>query len=246
MMDRTLGATVGYIDEVPATPLDKSKTNGLQYQWGRKDPFTSSYSAEPITAIADIRGSKPVKGMLNRYSPDGLTYVPIETVSGDLTYREVYKHPHKKGLAKRYWCSNLQSNFWGNTKTNFDPCPAGWKIPPKEAFAAFIAEDGYTSGSKTIKAQNIRIVSTLHEDGGILGYFENKKNGHQVYLRFTGYTGGEGFVFIGQWLGYWTSTKATIFTAKLNNNLISWAHYYIGPDWYEQDAHSVRCIQERE
>ena len=247
MMDRTLGAVAGYIDEIPATPLDKSKTNGLQYQWGRKDPFTSSYSADPITSISDTRGNKPVKGMLNRYGPDGISYIPIETVSGYQSYRNVYKYPHKKGIGSRYWCTDLSSSFWGATKTDFDPCPAGWKVPAKEAFSAFFTDAGYVGGSSSVvKGQNIRTVSSLENDGGILGYFENKQSGHQIYLRFTGYTGGTDFAFIGQWLGYWTTTSSTIFTAKLNNNLNSWAHYCISSGWYEQDAHSVRCIQEQQ
>lgn len=46
MMDRSLGAMAGYLDEVPETYVDKSKANGFHYQWGRKDPFPSSYTAK--------------------------------------------------------------------------------------------------------------------------------------------------------------------------------------------------------
>ena len=38
MMDRNLGALEGYTS-VPADEIAKSRTNGLHYQWGRKDPF---------------------------------------------------------------------------------------------------------------------------------------------------------------------------------------------------------------
>ena len=50
MMDRNLGAAAGYIT-LPPDELEKSKTNGFYYQWGRKDPFRGSYSNINISQV---------------------------------------------------------------------------------------------------------------------------------------------------------------------------------------------------
>ena len=46
MMDRNLGAMAGYTG-VPPSDVEKFKTHGFHYQWGRKDPYPSSYSNRP-------------------------------------------------------------------------------------------------------------------------------------------------------------------------------------------------------
>ena len=251
MMDRTLGATAGYVNDYPKKPLDKSRTNGLQYQWGRKDPFTGSFSTEPISNIPNTGGNTPVKGMLNRYGPDGMSYVPIETVSNGQSYRNIYKTPHKKGVGSgRNWCNNMSGSFWTTLKTVFDPCPAGWKVPERSAFATFIAEDGYTNSGKVAKTPNI-LYPTSYSDlqkeyGGILGYYDGKNSGNYVYMRFTGYTGGTDYINIGLFFSYWNTTASSPFIGKIDTNATKWEYFYIGTDWYQFDAHSVRCIQENE
>ena len=61
MMDRNLGAMAGYT-EVPTTELERSKANGFHYQWGRKDPFRSSYSSKKIPSIIAQSIDKPIDG----------------------------------------------------------------------------------------------------------------------------------------------------------------------------------------
>lgn len=75
MMDRNLGAMAGYVDEAPTSFVEMSKTNGFHYQWGRKDPFPSSYTTKKISVINNKNSSTPPEGMLNRYAEDGITYV---------------------------------------------------------------------------------------------------------------------------------------------------------------------------
>ena len=75
MMDRNLGAMAGYVDEAPTSFVEMSKTNGFHYQWGRKDPFPSSYTTKKICVINNKNSSTPPEGMLNRYAADGITYV---------------------------------------------------------------------------------------------------------------------------------------------------------------------------
>lgn len=48
IMDRNLGALAGYTT-IPAEEEDRSKAHGFHYQWGRKDPFPSSYTTKYVS-----------------------------------------------------------------------------------------------------------------------------------------------------------------------------------------------------
>jgi uncharacterized protein (TIGR02145 family) len=108
MMDRNLGAT-------SATPGSVGAL-GLLYQWGRKDPFTGSYT---ISSSDQAQAT----GLWNSVSCAGsLDYA----ISNPTTY--IY-HTHD-------WCSNSTSETtdgiyrWKNgQKTIYDPCPVGYRVP---------------------------------------------------------------------------------------------------------------------
>ena len=247
MMDRNLGAIAGYVNEIPATPLDKSKTNGFLYQWGRKDPFPSSYSNEDIDNIADISGNNPVKGMLNRYAADGITYFP--NINGSVkttTLRNAYAQPNiRYCTGTGDWCSDgNKRSLWGNNKTVNDPCPAGWKIISPNNIAAAIGENYTSPGSigSLLWKRNIKNESTCKNDGGILVYYEALNSGNQVYIRFTGYPPQKNFRGIGTRADIYTCVPNVCFTAVFEDSGI--LYYNISEGWWLQDAHSLRCIQE--
>ena len=246
MMDRNLGAMAGYINGVPGNDLEKSRTNGLQYQWGRKEPFTSSYSAVPITTIPSIDGDKPVKGMLNRYGPDGLSYIKVEYFSAS-SLRDAYKYPHKKAndIGSGWWTNDSdRDNFWGGTantiKTVHDPCPAGWKVASNGSFDSF-----FVSGTRnSYNEPNISNSTTYRADGGFLCYYAGNKSGEQVYLRLTGYgPPNNGYRYIGQRLAYWMSGAAEAFISLLDDSGIK--EFKTSTGSARPDCNSIRCIQER-
>lgn len=244
MMDRNLGAMAGYLNAAPATDIDKSRTNGLQYQWGRKEPFTGSYSAESISLISNISGDNPVKGMLNRYGPDGLSYIKVDYVSIS-TVRDSYKYPHKKANRRSdgWWVSDSnRENFWGGTtnenKTVYDPCPVGWKVAPVGSFNSF-----FTGGTPST---NIDLSRTYGDDGGILCYFAGNQTGDRVYLRLTGYAPpNQGYKYIGQRVAYWMSGSGYAFIILLNSTLTSINEYKLNSGSSRVDGNSIRCIQEK-
>ena len=86
-MDRNLGAMAGYVDAAPDNYRDMSKTNGLHYQWGRKDPFPSSYTEKEIEKIDNKNSLTPPEGMQNRYGADGITYVAVSYTHLSLSER---------------------------------------------------------------------------------------------------------------------------------------------------------------
>ncbi|MCD8270441.1 MAG: DUF4906 domain-containing protein [Parabacteroides sp.] len=135
MMDRNLGAMAGYID-FPPDDLEKSKTNGFYYQWGRKDPFIGSYSNTKISSIpySTIKKDAPTKGLLSLFKGDGITFHPTGLVRSKPSYRVAYKDPanmYKSSNGSDYtWIDSETEeykNAWGagTTKGLHDPCPAG-------------------------------------------------------------------------------------------------------------------------
>ena len=82
---------------------------GLLYQWGRKDPFLGSSSVSK-SAQAASTGTWDTKS--DATSADSATQNPM------------------------IFYTNYESyGSWASTKTEYDPCPAGWRVP-----------DGGTSG----------------------------------------------------------------------------------------------------
>ena len=115
MMDRNIGAT-------SATPGDVGAL-GLLYQWGRKDPFLGSSSISSNT-LAKSTGTWP-------------TIVSSDALNGTIEYATA--NP------TAFITRNDSNNDWyytGDTTTDntrwttselsksiYDPCPAGWRVP---------------------------------------------------------------------------------------------------------------------
>ena len=113
MMDRNLGALSADVN----SPL----ALGLFYQWGRKDPFLGSASI-----------SQPVYAAATRHLK--VTVHTEETSNVAFTIA----NPHKfvLGNADGDWLASKDNSLWAASKTVYDPCPAGWRVP----------EGGYDGG----------------------------------------------------------------------------------------------------
>lgn len=106
MMDRNVGAT-------SAVPGEEG-TNGLLYQWGRKDPFLG-YAWPWVPAVSSETWPDPVDVSSN--SNRGTVEYAIE---------------HPMTFLKHYynWCSDGNADLWKwDDKTIYDPCPPGWRVP---------------------------------------------------------------------------------------------------------------------
>jgi hypothetical protein len=106
MMDRNLGA-------LSATQND-AKALGLFYQWGRKDPFLGSSSiSQPLYA----RSTRNLKVVTNTPETATLSFA--------------LSNPHKFILADAGgdWLASKDNSLWGSSKTIYDPCPKGWRVP---------------------------------------------------------------------------------------------------------------------
>lgn len=250
IMDRNLGAMAGFVDDAPSTYVEMSKANGFHYQWGRKDPFPSSYTTKKIGIINNKNSTTPPNGMLNRYGADGITYVVNEGKESTIDMRGACQKPlvfyaaSGRGPA---WTSVASASFSGWDETNkpfWDPCPAGWRVASDMDLSP-VCQNGNSLPNNSIKNYDTR-----EKDGGYLLYFQQSGSGHSSYFRFTGYGRFfNTFEFIGDLCSIWTRSKSS---GNYGSNagwfqtgsLSSEKFQILGK--YQSDAHPLRCIQEKE
>ena len=129
IMDRNVGATTSTLGLVT--------TQGLQYQFGRKDPFTTSldYDEEVAVFLRNVRSDS---------LPHLFSYEEPLTIAQAIGKPDVFIH--RKNLSGGKWCETSEMKYlWGNpegqveyfpsltVKTIYDPCPIGYKVPPVDA-----------------------------------------------------------------------------------------------------------------
>lgn len=254
MMDRNLGAMMGYVGTPPTTYQDMSKANGLHYQWGRKDPFPSSYTTKSILRIDNKNATTPPEGMQNRYGPDGITYVVNESSMSLLSLEAISKTPivfyAKKGHSDEWggdtgvgpdWADGTAMNTatWdGAAKTFYDPSPAGWRVASRNDLNAIVTTKNNVANS-----------SSQYQNGGYMVYYQANGSGNTNYFRFTGYGRFfSTFEFINTLCVVWSRTNGTatttgsIWLGKQDTKV----RYDFSTGSYKSDASSVRCIQERQ
>ena len=80
---------------------------GLLYQWGRKDPFRCE--------------------------------TPSDKKSGTMTIAQTIASPTTFVYNEGTWMASVDKTVWGDkaTKTIYDPCPPGYKVPMREDLTGF-------------------------------------------------------------------------------------------------------------
>ena len=115
MMDRNLGAT-------SATPGDVGAL-GLLYQWGRKDPFLgsssiwSNSSAKSTISWPSYAESNSNTGTIAYATANPTTFITYNSSNYDWYYTG---------------SSSTDNTRWTTSETSksiYDPCPAGWRVP---------------------------------------------------------------------------------------------------------------------
>lgn len=147
-MDRNLGALSNAGSGISA--------QGLYYQWGRKDPFIypasgSSFSQYFVTYTHGFSydTTEPMMG----YGEQSVSYSiehPWVFMQGVLMNDDHYDDAPD-------WLSVQNPNLWGNSsdqytlkdngsKSVYDPCPPGWRVPDRNAYADNLRKRSYNPG----------------------------------------------------------------------------------------------------
>ncbi|MCI1680982.1 MAG: DUF4906 domain-containing protein [Bacteroides sp.] len=125
-MDRNLGATNDTPGDVGAL--------GLMYEWGRKDPIVGS---------SVVSGNDSPKTLYSGDSGNEVYSVPksIYSVASANNLEISVRNPAAYLWGGRYdwYCGSSEEHnntLWGTTKTVYDPCPSGWKVPDEGCWAS--------------------------------------------------------------------------------------------------------------
>ena len=146
-MDRNLGAlVVAAAGSEPVSPL----SYGLVYQWGRKDPFTNAgafNSETPATCVCVIPD-----GLEEGEKAEGEELV----APGQIKLEESIAHPRWLGhINDGDWLTPSNASLWQDgSKTIYDPCPAGYRVPARDTNKDFWSSDLSAKAGWGINAAN--------------------------------------------------------------------------------------------
>jgi hypothetical protein len=240
-MDRNLGAT-------DAGPEFLFKSNGLNYQWGRKDPFPGG--AVGSAAIWQYFYGIDYNGAGSRtkeyaYDPTDDTASIAAAISKSIRNPTTFYVLVSTTFVN--WLPANKEDLWSSTdneKTIYDPCPAGWRVPVRsdgtisQSGQAYSPLKGYFSSNTEKK--------WLYEIDGV-------KRGMNFNSESTNYLGAYfnfGFGIDGQTAIPMLNNRARLWTSS--------CHYTGNPYMLEMDndgrvqdsfghasfAYAVRCVKE--
>ena len=207
-MDRNLGAT-------SATPGDVGAL-GLLYQWGRKDPFlgsssiSSDYVAKSTITWPSAVSSDSSNGTIAYATANPTTFIKYNNNNYDWYYTG---------------SSSTDNTRWSTsdkTKSIYDPCPAGWRVP-----------DGGKNGvwSKAVGSSSYFDYSydSTNEGMNISGKFGSAST---IWYPASGLRDeSSGFLYYAGYYGYYWSASPNDYAAY---------YLYLGDDGEVSPSSSIR------
>lgn len=246
LMDRHLCATAGGLPDENATMIDYSKRIGYLYYWGRKDPFFGLVdgTTNELNILYDGDGypisiPKTAYGLITKVNGNTMEYTiqnPLNIITGAVSWHD----NNEQAGAYRY--------LYADSKTLYDPCPAGWKISNKTIFDGFSTDKGYWYDSDGVFRQK----GSDHAKGGRLynltggtGVPPSMTIHNTTWVPKTG-TRTNGNLHIISGRGYWGSSTIALagknyrfYYIRFNSSVIELMNSYGGLD--EPDP--FRCVQ---
>ncbi|MBR5810660.1 MAG: hypothetical protein IKY36_04700 [Bacteroidales bacterium] len=219
MMDRNLGAT-------SATPGDVGAL-GLLYQWGRKDPFLGSSSiSEEIDAKSTLTWPSAVSSNSTNGTIDYAVEHPTTFITGNGSNYDWY-----------YTGSSSTDNTrWQSSKTIYDPCPAGWRVPDGGSdgvWSTALGSSSYFKDDTLYDSSNAGInFSGNFGDASTIWY---PASGHRYYV-------GGALLGVGSYGNYWSVTPSNYDAYSLHFDY--YGSVYPSSSSYRASGLGVRCVQE--
>ena len=268
VMNMNLGAMTDKIGD--------AKSYGMLYQWGRKDPFPAAATETGTTTTV---GATIYDGNNREVTIRNSSW----TSSTDNTLEYAIANPTicisnmSQFSTSRDWLQADRSNeaLWGNPKGNeeddsnnlinkgsksfYDPCPVGWRVPPADVFQHFTASGGYAwvisdfniydlSGDGALSLDDYNYGWVFNVDDNATSYFPAAARFDGSYAMLMGSVSG-------LWGSYWSNAPypGTMFKGgaysvlsfqvkdQNGNEMITTSPIGGGA---RADAYSVRCIRE--
>lgn len=133
-LDRWLG-------EYDTTPGSKGSF-GLLYQWGRKDPFFGGVDKDDFEDFTEPVFKIAIANTL--MNPEfGAEWKVIEEGAG--LNRSIAEPTHFFHAPSHDWMAVQNDGLWAAEKTNYDPCPSGYRVPTTAELSDLesVTEDDY-------------------------------------------------------------------------------------------------------
>ena len=220
MMDRNLGAT-------SATPGDVGAL-GLLYQWGRKDPFlgfssiSSSIKAESTITWPSAVSSNSTNGTIEYATAYPTTFITYNSRNYDWYYTGSSTTDNTR------WTTSTA------TKSIYDPCPAGWRVPDG---------DDNSIWSKALGSSSSFEAALLYDSTNKGINFSGKfGSASTIWYPATGYRHFAGSLdFLASFGIYWSASPSSYYAYGLYFD-----DGYVFPSYINNRAFglSVRCLQE--
>ncbi len=154
-MDRFLGA----VSDIPTA--DNKDATGCYYQWGRKDPFPPKSATAALVPVYNAEGQ----------SKTAATTPDITSMSQTVLNPFVYDNNNAYGAGATTWGETAVNDKLFNTpKTAFDPCPAGWRVPRRDAYIDYVS-------NTSLFQENVVKTAYTGKHTGTFPYTDHTRNG---------------------------------------------------------------------
>ena len=248
LMDRNLGA----LSNLDWKSSENNLSKGLNYQWGRKDPFfapdNSSASSTAIMETFDADGNDISKARTVTEFSNAAEWTYI---SKKISREDLAKYPMAFVIGKNvntFWMEEGQYDLWGcpayaddkNTigkKTIYDPCPPGYRV--MNAYAMTGVTSSKTGGKWATLTHNAKNVATYKNSEDLqidLG------NGSLATIPASGMIAYEagGYSRTGGYGNLWTAKGSTT-ANKAYRVAFDWNNYTPMNTGFASYGHNVRC-----
>lgn len=232
-----------------ATTGDITDDAGKFYQWGRIYGFRASSNSDDYTAASD----NPVVtngGLPDMEKWNGKVIKPLtspDTYGDWLIHKEGQNNPRPEDIIGDAWYMqlwNAKAGIEGEdaVKTQYDPCPEGWRVPTMEEWKAIGVEKELLEAGMSWDVSNMRFS------------IQGKENSQNLILPIAGYTACmyDGISpLMGSAVCYWSSScNKNPNTGLYSTSALMVYSYTEGADKLKTlitgraDLAPVRCIHE--
>ncbi|MBR3075297.1 MAG: hypothetical protein IKH11_06050 [Bacteroidales bacterium] len=223
MLDRNIGAL---------SPLPSILSNGLFYQWGRKDPFPGAAQSYAVAANGGTQ-----------FATTG-SFSSVSAVDVNSTMDYAIANPTTFVTAEYNWLrNNAMNNLWADQKTIYDPCPPGWRVP----HAYYVVNKVHVKDNEAwTDVPEYPMYRSPYEYGS---YFSLDQSTERAWYPMNGFLDpSSGTIMrVGQYALYWSCSPSSnnsyglSIMADQNGNVSVNATQYGKP---RAEGHSIRCIAE--